>query len=161
MQPKITLAFSLLLLSATQLLSGPDRPMMTDIKTNLTCGCDCNMTVEACEGSMACKSAEQLTFEASQYVDQGMGKDAILAAFVQKYGEQILAAPTKRGFNLTAWILPFVGLIAGAFGIVIILKKWVKRQKKASPKMTRLIDAASGESSAYESELDVVLKQLD
>jgi cytochrome c-type biogenesis protein CcmH len=110
---------------------------------------------------MACKSAEQLTFEASQYVDQGMGKDAILAAFVQKYGEQILAAPTKRGFNLTAWILPFVGLIAGAFGIVIILKKWVKRQKKASPKMTRLIDAASGESSAYESELDVVLKQLD
>ena len=43
----------------------------------------------------------------------GKSKPEVLQAMVAQYGERILAAPTKEGFNLTAWIIPFVMLVAG------------------------------------------------
>ncbi|MFQ5641375.1 MAG: hypothetical protein ACE5IR_25630, partial [bacterium] len=55
-----------------------------EIKKSLVCLCECNMTVEACEGSMACQSAEKLTAEAAGYIQQGMNKEAVLATFIKK-----------------------------------------------------------------------------
>jgi cytochrome c-type biogenesis protein CcmH/NrfF len=39
---------------------------------------------------------------------------------------QVLAAPPARGFSLTAWILPGVGLLAGLSLVVAVARRWRK-----------------------------------
>jgi len=49
-----------------------------------------------------------------QKLAKGESATGIVQFFVAQYGEQVLSAPTKKGFNLTAWITPFVAILAGA-----------------------------------------------
>jgi cytochrome c-type biogenesis protein CcmH/NrfF len=50
--------------------------------------------------------------------------NAILNAFVQKYGPTVLAAPTATGFNIVAWVTPFAVLLLGMAGTVALVRKW-------------------------------------
>jgi len=52
-------------------------------------------------------------------------------AFVQKYGPTVLAAPMTSGFDRTAWIMPFVALLAGIFVVVYIVRAWKNRPAPA------------------------------
>ena len=44
-------------------------------------------------------------------LDRGDNDDLTLQGFVQEYGPTVIAAPTAKGFNQVAWIMPFVVLI--------------------------------------------------
>ncbi len=94
-----------------------------EITRGFTCTCGCNMLVSACEGSMECTPAKEITDQVTQMIDTGQSKEDIIQYFVSTKGESILAAPTKKGFNLTAWILPFLAIILGAGGIYIFIDK--------------------------------------
>ncbi|MEE8553744.1 MAG: cytochrome c-type biogenesis protein CcmH [Desulfobacterales bacterium] len=94
-----------------------------EITQSLTCTCGCNMLVSACEGSMECTPAKEITDQVTQMIETGQSKEDIIQYFVSTKGERILAAPTKKGFNLTAWILPFLAIILGAGGIYIFIDK--------------------------------------
>lgn len=146
------LFFAPVILSQAQITIG-------EIKKSLICLCDCNMTVEACEGAMACEAAEKLNSEAQQLIDKGMDKPQILASFISRYGEHILAAPTKKGFNLTAWILPFAAIIIAGVVIVTILRRWVHRPHEQNGKLKFI--AVTVNDPAYEKKLDDVLRALD
>jgi cytochrome c-type biogenesis protein CcmH len=100
-----------------------------EITQALTCTCGCNMLVSACEGSMECTAAKQITDEVIQKLGEGQSKDEIIQYFVGSYGERILAAPTKKGFNLTAWILPFFAIALGGAGIYIFLNRCLASRK--------------------------------
>ena len=51
--------------------------------------------------------------------------------FVQKYGPTVLAAPTMKGFDRMAYILPLVALFLG-FGLVVtIVRTWKNRPAPA------------------------------
>ena len=80
------------------------------LEKELMCYCDCNMVLSTCE----CEDAAIMRADIRDMVSSGMDQDAILAAFVEKYGETILTSPQASGFNLSAWIVPIVALIAGA-----------------------------------------------
>ena len=95
----------------------------SEITRGLTCTCGCNMVVAACEGSMECGAAAQITREVEQMVEEGRTKQEILQYFVNKYGETILAAPTKEGFNFLAWVLPFMVLALGVGGIYLFIDR--------------------------------------
>ncbi|MCL4704933.1 cytochrome c-type biogenesis protein CcmH [bacterium] len=146
------LFFAPVILSQAQITIG-------EIKKSLICLCDCNMTVEACEGAMACEAAEKLNAEAQQLIDKGMDKPQILASFISRYGEHILAAPTKKGFNLTAWILPFAVIIVAGVGIVTILRRWVRLSQAQNGNAKANI--APSNDPLYEKKLDDVLQALD
>ncbi|MBI4300774.1 MAG: cytochrome c-type biogenesis protein CcmH [Chloroflexi bacterium] len=92
-----------------------------DIEKELMCQCGCTMIVEAC----TCGTADQIRDVIKTKLEGGADKKGILAYFVGQYGERVLSAPTKKGFNLTAWILPFAAVAAGAVGLYLILRIWV------------------------------------
>ena len=152
----LPIAMLLLLLPA---IAWTQTPTLQEIKTSLTCLCGCNMTVEACQGAMACQSADKLTAEAQQLIDRGLTKKEILATFVQRYGEHILSAPTKKGFNLTAWITPFLAIGLTGFVIVKIVQKWAQRAEKRRRHLAS--NGAAKVDPALEKMLDDVLKNLD
>lgn len=104
-------------------VEGRDRRVDAVLK-QLMCRCGCNLTVYACERSMVCEVASGMRGVAEERLGRGMTIDAVLVSFVDDYGEVVLAAPTKRGFNLTAWVLPFVALAVGLVIVIVAVRSW-------------------------------------
>lgn len=154
-------SFMVIFLMHGLLVAEPQQVTVGEIKNSLVCLCECNMTVEACQGSMACKSADDLTLEAEQFIAKGMNKQAILSAFTTKYGEHILAAPTKKGFNLIAWILPFLLILLAGTAIVFMLKRWVIKQQLNSNGGQNNGAPIQEADIIYQKKLDDVLSNLD
>lgn len=101
-----------------------------EIEESLTCQCGCGLTVHSCN-HLQCGSAIPLKQEVATLVEQGLARDAILVRFRDKYGEKILAAPTTEGFNLTAWVLPFVVLGLGVGVVLFTVRRWTGREEVA------------------------------
>src|SRR5262245_47435666 len=130
-----------------------DRARVKEIGQNLMCICGCNQLLSGCN-HLNCPSSVPMEKELAGYIDQGMNKDQILAAFVAKYGERVLSAPpTKGAFNISAWMMPFAALLAGAAAVVYFLKRW-----KAS---TVPAPAGSVDDSAYRDRLEEELKKYN
>jgi len=126
------LAFVLLLVSAGAPSSvGAAAVTTKEIEEALTCQCGCGLTVHSCN-HLQCGSGIPLKQEVLTLVSQGLGRDEILLRFRDKYGEKILSAPTVEGFNLTAWIVPFVMLAAGAAVVATTLVRW-RATRETSP----------------------------
>jgi len=112
------------------------------VAKGLMCTCGCNLTVHACEGAMTCSVAARMKEEAVEMLAQGNTANAVLASFADDYGEQILSAPTKKGFNLAAWVLPFVGLALGALVVGGSLRHWRKHAPDDEPAVPAEVDEA-------------------
>ena len=74
--------------------------------------------------------ARQMKQIIRQKLGEGYSREAILEYFVARYGESILAAPPKRGFNLVAWIFPIVVLI-GALGLGFLGLRSMKQKNES------------------------------
>jgi len=108
-----------------------------EIQKSLACFCGCKMTLEGCQSVMTCPEGVPLKKEIEEYIRQGKNKEEILAAFVGKYGESILAAPTKRGFNLTAWVLPFLLISFGAGLLYTLARAWAAKSTPTDTEETK------------------------
>ena len=65
-----------------------------------------------------------------ELMKDGKSDKEILAYFVERYGEWILRAPTKSGFNLVLWILPGAGILIGIFIVLFRSKRWVSQPQQ-------------------------------
>ena len=67
---------------------------------------------------------------------------------LERYGEQILAAPRARGFGLTAYAIPIVVFVAGGALVGLFLRRQSRAARSAppapaeplSPELERLVD---------------------
>ncbi len=105
---------------------GGESVSFQDIEESLTCQCGCGLTVHGCN-HLQCGSAIPLREEIREQMQQGKDKTAILAYFSAKYGEKILSAPTTKGFNLMAWVLPFVMIAVGGIFVGVVVMRWTAR----------------------------------
>ena len=79
------------------------------------------------------EAAETIRKEVHEMVAAGKSRDEILANYVSRYGERILAAPRPKGFNALVYILPWLALVLGAWLLIILLKKLRKPAAAAAP----------------------------
>ena len=96
-----------------------------NVARDLICPCGCGKMLDVCE----MESAKEMKGLIGEKIAEGETKDQIIGYFVSQYGEKVLAAPTKKGFNLTAWIAPFLVIGIGAGVIYLITVKWVIQGK--------------------------------
>lgn len=99
-------------------------------KTMCTCGCaeilgECN--------HVGCSSSTEELAMISSGIDNGQNDQAILDAMVSKYGAVVLAAPTKQGFDLVAWIAPFAVFAAALLGTILLLRHWKLTRPQLEP----------------------------
>ena len=109
-----------------------------EIEESLTCQCGCGLTVHSCN-HLQCGSGIPLKNEVLTLVNQGLSRDEILLQFRTRYGEKILSSPTTEGFNLTAWILPFFFVAAGAAMVVEVVRRWTAAGTGETPAPKLLI----------------------
>jgi cytochrome c-type biogenesis protein CcmH len=79
--------------------------------------------------------------ELTAAIARGDNDSMTLQSFVQKYGATVLAAPTNTGFNMVAWIMPFVVFVAAAILAVWLVRIW-KSRTLARPVPPPQLDAA-------------------
>jgi Cytochrome C biogenesis protein len=96
-----------------------------DIGDKVYCLCGCVTTLNHCP-MLHCAEKEEMRGIIRADMEQGKTEPAILQDLVNRYGERVLAAPPARGFNLTAWILPGIGLLIGLFLAITIVRRWRK-----------------------------------
>lgn len=121
-------AATLVAIGLVLLASAPPRADATiatqqAVEESLTCQCGCGLTVHSCN-HLQCNSATPLKREIAEQIASGQTQEQILDYFEHKYGEKILSAPGTSGFNLTAWVVPYLGIGLGGLLIGVVLTRW-------------------------------------
>jgi cytochrome c-type biogenesis protein CcmH len=106
------------------------------VERMISCPCPCTLDVFTCRTSMPCGFSPRLHADVVQLVNGGYSADEILAAFEQGYGEKILMAPHKQGFNWVGWLAPFAAVGGGGLIVGMLIRRWGRRaaeHREASP----------------------------
>jgi cytochrome c-type biogenesis protein CcmH len=122
-----------------------------DLEHQLHCQCGCNLDVFTCRTTdFACSVSPAMHADVMGLVSGGHTAQEILAAFKAVYGEKVLMAPGKSGFNLVGYTMPFVALGAGAVLVGTLLKRWKGRAPAGAPISATSIDASDSELAALD-----------
>jgi cytochrome c-type biogenesis protein CcmH/NrfF len=113
-------------------LSGAGDPAtrFTQIGHQLMCICGCGQILLECN-HVGCPDSDTMRNELSAAIARGDNDSLVEQTFVQKYGPTVLAAPTTKGFDRTAWIMPFVALVLGFGVVVLVVRAWKNRAEPA------------------------------
>ena len=110
--------------------AGDSGARFNDLGHRMMCVCGCNQILLECN-HIGCKYSDRMRDELIAAVDRGDSDDLTLQAFVQKYGTTVIAAPTTKGFNRVAWVMPFVALALGLATVVLVVRAWKNRPTPA------------------------------
>lgn len=124
--------------SAARSVALPPKPgataSMTDaqrdeLEHHLHCQCGCTLDIYTCRTTdFSCQVSPAMHRDVMALVKGGYSAQEIIDAFTGVYGERVLMAPRKSGFNLLAWITPGVALLAGGVGVSMWLRNRGRRE---------------------------------
>jgi len=101
----------------------PQKPTLESIADQVMCLCGCAATLNHCP-HRDCATVAEMRPVIAKEIAAGKDETTILQDLAIRYGAQVLAAPPAKGFSLTAWILPGVGLLAGLSLVVVVVRRW-------------------------------------
>jgi cytochrome c-type biogenesis protein CcmH len=137
------------------------KPSMTDaqrddLEHQIHCQCGCNLDVYTCRTTdFSCSVSPAMHSDVMGLVAGGHGAQEILDAFRAVYGEKVLMAPVRSGFNLVGYTMPFIALGGGAVIVAALLQRWKSRTVRTAPAVSPPVDATEGELAA----LDAVVRR--
>ena len=116
--------------NAKRLLDNDERDA---VERKLRCQCGCTLDIFTCRTTdFSCQVSPAMHRDAVALVEGGYSAEEIVAAFVDGYGEKVLMAPPKRGFNLLGWVMPFAVLAVGGTMLAVLLRRWRRRAEVAA-----------------------------
>jgi cytochrome c-type biogenesis protein CcmH len=120
-----------LVLLAALVLAAPaaaseQRPTLADLEDELICP-TCNTTLEMSSSPVA----DRMRAFIRARIAAGDSKSEIKRKLVAEFGEEVLAAPPKRGFNLLAWMLPLAGILAATLAVTVVARRWLRAREEA------------------------------
>jgi cytochrome c-type biogenesis protein CcmH len=95
--------------------------------------------------------AERMRAFIRQRIAAGDTKSEIKAKLVANFGEGVLAAPPKQGFNLLAWVLPLAGGAAAMILLAVAVRRWSRVRPEPAPAQA---DPAANGRARLEPELE-------
>ena len=122
-------------------VAAADRSVQEGIASQLMCYCGCaNLDVKTC----TCGTAAGIRREIASLLDSGETPEQVLASFVERHGEQILASPVREGFNLLAWIAPLGAVLTGAVILIFVVRKWGSGGPRGEGSFSSTDDGSAG-----------------
>ena len=106
--------FVVALLAATA--SAVAAPSPSDLEAELVCP-TCKTTLDQSDAPIARKMKQVIRTRLSE----GATEKQIKAELVAQFGPGVIAEPPKSGFDLTAWLVPLLGLL-------LAVRDWEDRQ---------------------------------
>jgi cytochrome c-type biogenesis protein CcmF len=161
-------ASMVLLLILSPLTAGAQAPrtavekaeLRRSLQGELMCTCGgCRRPLNDCPMEPNCHGLDEQRAKLDTFIDAGMARDEVLAAFVADHGSQeILMRPIDRGFNRLAWLFPYLVGIAGAMMAFAVARRWSRRE---TPVEAAPVAAAPQDDPSLRTRLDDELRDLD
>ena len=108
--------------------AGDNDPAVKELERKLKCTCGCNLDIYLCRTTdFTCQYSPALHKEVLELRALGKNPEEITAAFVAKYGEQILMAPPPEGFNLAGYLVPGAAVFVTGSLIGLVLLRRARR----------------------------------
>lgn len=129
------------------------------VEKKLRCQCGCTLDVYTCRTTdFACEVSPAMHRDINTLIAGGYGAQEIIDAFVDSYGEKVLMAPTKSGFNLVGWTMPFGAILIGGGALAVLIRRWrrrgavaaAERGRSAGPRSVAGVDASAEELARVE-----------
>ena len=127
----VALALLALVLAAPAAAS-EQHPTLPELEGQLMCPICAGETLAQSDS----QAAQRIKVEIQQRIAAGDTRSQIKRRLVAEWGERILAAPPRHGFDLLAWLLPIVGVLAGAAVLGVLAWRWT-RQPEPEPEPQR------------------------
>jgi cytochrome c-type biogenesis protein CcmH len=127
MRAALTAALLLALGAAGAAAASEQKPTLPELERELIC--------PTCHESLAVSSspiADRMRSFIRARIAAGDTKSEIKSKLVDQFGESVLAAPPKHGFNLLAWLLPFAGLGLGAAALAVLARRWSRAREDSA-----------------------------
>jgi cytochrome c-type biogenesis protein CcmH len=148
------------LLAAIALVSacgGDDEtPTLAEMEKKFICP-TCQTTLELSNAPIA----DRMRAFIRARIAAGDSEQEISDALVAQFGEGVLAAPPKEGFNLLAWVLPLAG---GAVAIAVLgvaLRRWSRARAEPAAAATPSANGRPPLDPELERRLDEELARFD
>jgi cytochrome c-type biogenesis protein CcmH/NrfF len=93
---------------------------LPDVEDEVMCPV-CGTTLElASDSPQAIDERDQIR----DLIAQGLTKEEIKDELVAEFGPEVLAEPSTEGFDLAAWLVPGLAVIAGAILAFFAVRRW-------------------------------------
>ena len=120
---------TLLLLAGAAAAVPVDETTVHDVAAQLRCVVCQSLSV----ADSPSETANQMRGIIRERLAAGESPAEVRAYFVEKYGEWILLAPPKSGFNLLVWVVPFASLGLGLVLVAVVLRRWSRKIPPGAP----------------------------
>ena len=121
---KVALGLVLALLLAAPAAASERHPTLGELEGEVMCP-TCKTTLDQSTAPIADRIRQFITAR----IAAGDTKSEIKRKLVLQFGPSVLAEPSKHGFNLLAWVLPFVALGLGAAVLAWLVWRWSRRRE--------------------------------
>jgi cytochrome c-type biogenesis protein CcmH/NrfF len=116
---KLLATLAAVLALAGPAVAGSARPTLVDLEDEIMCPA-CGTTLDQSNSQIA----QRMKRFIEARIAAGDSKEQIKSALVADFGQQVLAAPPRRGFNLLAWVLPLAGLAVAGAALGVAAWRW-------------------------------------
>jgi len=133
------------LVAAGAASASEERPTLADLEDEIVCPVCTPETLEQSNSAVA----DRMRAFIRQRIAAGDAKSEIKEKLVAQFGEQVLAAPPKSGFNMLAWVLPLAGGVLAGVAVGILAFRWSRNREPAAP-----LEASSNGRAPLDPELE-------
>ncbi len=137
-----------------------DAQARDEVERRISCPCPCTLDVFTCRTSMPCGFSPRMHSDVMALVEGGHSADEILAAFEQEYGQQVLMAPKREGFNLAGYLVPFAALGTGGVVIAMLIRRWGRRAAAVQAAQAAASDRAYAGNGISPAAVDATPEEL-
>jgi cytochrome c-type biogenesis protein CcmH len=120
-----------------------ERPTLAELEREIICP-TCHTTLDLSNSPIA----DRMRAFISSRIAAGDAKSEIKSKLVAQFGEAVLAAPPKKGFNLLAWVLPLAGVGLAAIALAHVARRWARSRAPAA------VDPASNGRAPLDPDLE-------
>ena len=106
---------------ASPAAASEEKPTLAELERETVCP-TCNTTLEMSRSPIA----DRMRGFIRRRIAAGDTKSEIKDALVAEFGDEVLAAPPRRGFNLLAWLLPLGGCALAAVVLATAARRWAR-----------------------------------
>jgi cytochrome c-type biogenesis protein CcmH len=140
---KLLAGLLLAVVLAAPAAAGERHPTLGELEGEVMCP-TCKTTLDQSTAPIADRIRQFI----SARIAAGDTKSEIKQKLVAQFGPAVLAEPSKHGFNLLAWVLPFVGIGLGALALGWLAWRWSRARAPAAatgrtqldPELDRRVD---------------------
>jgi cytochrome c-type biogenesis protein CcmH len=131
-------------------------PTLAELETELICP-TCQTTLELSNSPVA----ERMRVFIRERIAAGDTESEIKDALVADFGEGVLAAPPKQGFNLLAWVLPLAAGALAVAALAVALRSWSRARREEVAETSPSVNGRPPLDPELERRVDEELARFD